>query len=310
MGNNAGQEKVVTWLDGKILFVDIYAKQPNWVQCRVVLTYGGIWLMYGTEKKGIPLTAISSFGREIPKKQLGNVLDYVSVTYISEGKETTIAVTGISSQLKKLKKYLMFLKLHQKPVYILHPAKIGGVIQDNIQWEQGILNISWTPGGVADKLVIQRKSGNVDIPLNNIELVQTENQKIGGKPQNIINIKYSYETNTYNTFVLAEIQNLLVEYINDYLQEQGVISEHASGTISGSSTGSGLDEIDEEILVAIYSGVSSLEVPSFMEGMDVDQVESIYDKLISYGLVELVRLRKDVTLTPKGRNMVNKKMQT
>ena len=309
MGNNAGQEKVVTWLDGKILFMDIYAKQPNWVQCRIVLTYGGIWLMYGTEKKGIPLTAISSFGREIPKKQLGNVLDYVSVTYISEGKETTVAVTGISSQLKKLKKYLMFLKLHQKPVYILHPAKIGGVIQDSTQWEQGILNISWTPGGTADKLVIQRRSGNVNIPLSNIELVQTENQKIGGKPQNIINIKYSYENNTYNTFVLAEIQNLLVEYINDHLQEQGVISRHVSGTTSGSSTGAGLDETDEEILVAIYSGISSLEVPSFMEGMDVDQVESIYDKLISYGLVELVRLRKDVQLTPKGRNIVNKKMQ-
>ncbi|MEA1944857.1 MAG: CheF family chemotaxis protein [Euryarchaeota archaeon] len=310
MGNDTGQEKVVTWLDGKILFVDIYATQPNWMQCRVVLTYGGIWLMYGTEKKGIPLTSIGSFGREIPKKQLGNVSDYVSVTYVSEGKETTIAITGISSQLKKLKKYLMFLKLHQKPVYILHPAKIGGVIQDNIQWDQGILNVSWTPGGAADKLVIQRRSGNVEIPLNNIELVQTENQNIGGKSQNIINIKYSYENNAYNTFILAEIQNLLVEYINDHLQEQGVISRHTSDTISGPSTGAGLDETDEEILVAIYSGVSSLEVPSFMEGVDVDQVESIYDKLISYGLVELVRLRKDVQLTPKGRNIVNKKMQT
>ena len=304
------EEKIVTWLDGKILFIETYATQTNWVQCKVVLTYGGIWLMYGNNKKGIPLAMITSMGREIPKKQLGtSVSNYIAVTHVIENREITVAITGQSSQLKKLKKYIMFLRLNKKPVYILHPAKVGGVIKDGVQWVQGLLNIAWTPGGAADKLVIQRKEGNVEILMNNIEMVQTESPNIGGKVKQIVNIKHSDSENIYNTFILSGIQNSLLEYINDHLREQGVISSHASDSATDSSSDAAIAETEEEILVALYSGVSALEVPTFMEEMDVDQIESIYDKLISYGLVELVRLRKDVKLTPKGRNIVNKKMQ-
>ncbi len=305
-----GEEKIVTWLDGKILFIETYATQANWMPCKVVLTYGGIWLMQGNNKKGVPLAAISSLGREISKKQLGtSVSDYIAITYVSENKEITVAIAGQSAQLKKLKKYIMFLRLNKKPVYILHPAKVGGVIKDGVQWVQGLLNIAWTPGGAADKLIIQRKAGNVEIRMNNIEMVQTESPNIGGKVKQIVNIKHSDSENTYNTFILSGIQNSLIEYINDHLREQGVISSHASDSATDSSSDAAIAETEEEILVALYSGVSALEVPTFMEEMDVDQIELIYDKLISYGLVELVRLRKDVKLTPKGRNIVNKKMQ-
>ena len=305
-----GEEKVVTWLDGKILFIEAYATQAKWMPCKVVLTYGGIWLMQGNNKKGIPLAEISSLGREIPKKQLGtSVPDYIAVTYVSENKEITVAITGQPEQLKKLKKYIMFLRLNKKPVYILHPAKVGGVIKDGVQWVQGLLNIVWTPGGAADKLIIQRKAGNVEILMNNIEMVQTESPNIGGKVKQIANIKHADSENIYNTFILSGIQNSLIEYINDHLREQGVISSHASDSATDSSSDATIAETEEEILVALYSGVSALEVPTFMEELDVDQIELIYDKLISYGLVELVRLRKDVKLTPKGRNIVNKKMQ-
>ena len=304
------EEKIVTWLDGKILFIETYATQANWMPCKVVLTYGGIWLMQGNNKKGVPLAAISSLGREIPKKQLGtSVSDYIAITYVAENKEITVAITGQPAQLKKLKKYIMFLRLNKKPVYILHPAKVGGVIKDGVQWVQGLLNIAWTPGGAADKLIIQRKAGNVEILMNNIEMVQTESPNIGGKVKQIANIKHSDSENTYNTFILSGIQNSLIEYINDHLREQGVISSHASDSATDSASDATIAETEEEILVALYSGVSALEVPTFMEEMDVDQIELIYDKLISYGLVELIRLRKDVKLTPKGRNIVNKKMQ-
>ncbi len=302
------QEKVVTWLEGKILFVDTYAARPNWVPCKVVLTYGGIWLMHGSEKTGVPLAAIVGLGREVPKKLIGNVPEYLSIAYVIAGKETTVAITGQSAQLKKLKKYIMFLQLNKKPVYILHPAKVGGAIHDNVQWEQGLLNVVWTPAGAADKLVVQRKSGNVEIAMGAIEMIQTENQKISGKAQTIANIKFSDAENTYNTFILSGIQNSLVEYINDYLKESGVISKHNEGAVGGGGDAA-LEGLEDEILVALYSGVSALEVPTFMEGAEVDQVEAVYDKLISQGLVELVRLRKDVKLTAKGRNIVNKKMQ-
>ncbi len=87
-----------------------------------------------------------------------------------------------------------------------------------------------------------------------------------------------------------------------------MISKHNEGAVGGGGDAA-LEGLEDEILVALYSGVSALEVPTFMEGAEVDQVEAVYDKLISQGLVELVRLRKDVKLTAKGRNIVNKKMQ-
>jgi helix-turn-helix protein len=56
--------------------------------------------------------------------------------------------------------------------------------------------------------------------------------------------------------------------------------------------------------MALYSGVSPFKIPDFV-GMDVDEVEEIYDRLIEDGLLQHVRTRRDVSLKPRGRNIAS-----
>jgi len=45
--------------------------------------------------------------------------------------------------------------------------------------------------------------------------------------------------------------------------------------------------------MALYSGVSAFQIPSFV-GMDVDDVEDIFQRLIENDILEDVRVRKEV----------------
>lgn len=70
-----------------------------------------------------------------------------------------------------------------------------------------------------------------------------------------------------------------------------------------------LDEDERDVLIALYSGISSLDVPEFV-GMDLDRVEAIYDRLVERDLVQEVRSRREVALNPSGRDVASDSMNT
>jgi hypothetical protein len=59
--------------------------------------------------------------------------------------------------------------------------------------------------------------------------------------------------------------------------------------------------------MALYSGVSSFDVPQFLD-MEVERVEEIFERLIEVNVLEEVRRRREVNLKPRGRNIASKAM--
>jgi len=59
--------------------------------------------------------------------------------------------------------------------------------------------------------------------------------------------------------------------------------------------------------MALYSGVSAFQIPSFV-GMDVDDVEDIFQRLIENDILEDVRVRKEVQLEARGRSVASDAM--
>jgi helix-turn-helix protein len=59
--------------------------------------------------------------------------------------------------------------------------------------------------------------------------------------------------------------------------------------------------------MALYSGVSPFEIPSFL-GMDVDDVEETFERLVELEVVEEVRIRREVALNSRGRNIASEAM--
>jgi helix-turn-helix protein len=67
-----------------------------------------------------------------------------------------------------------------------------------------------------------------------------------------------------------------------------------------------LDVTDRErqVLVALYSGVSPFEVPDFV-GMDVEAAEETFDSLVEKGVLSEKRVRREVKLKARGRNIAS-----
>ncbi len=62
--------------------------------------------------------------------------------------------------------------------------------------------------------------------------------------------------------------------------------------------------MEKEVLMALYTGVSSFEIPDFL-GMDVDRVEEIFERLIELDVLKEVRKRREVSLKTRGRNIAS-----
>jgi helix-turn-helix protein len=68
-----------------------------------------------------------------------------------------------------------------------------------------------------------------------------------------------------------------------------------------------LSELEKQVLMALYSGVSPFEISDFV-GIDIDKVEEIYQDLLEAGAVDKVRERTEVTLNAHGRNLASEAM--
>lgn len=250
----------------------------------------------------VPLKTIESVGTPLPIK--GN---YISIAYTDKNEKKFGAITGDTANLKKFEKNLLLILLHKKPVYVKHPAMVGGVAQ-NSKWEEGRVFFFKDKSGGEKIAVLKENVTIVNIFLDGIEGMDIEEREIQGGLKRVLNIKHQNNGSVYNSLIMgsAKIQNPLMRYIKSHLESKGVVSKSSSLL---TATGIELTPQEEQTLVALYSSVSPFEVYSILK-MEVDNVEKIYEKLIEKELLKLVRIRKDVELTPKGRAVVNQKMRT
>lgn len=311
-----GKDKVVMGTEGEFTHLGSGAMtviKPEWKKCKIYLTSSQIWLVHDSKKNGIPLKAITNVGRDISMKLNMEPDKYVSLDYASEGKTNTIAITGAKDQVKKLKRYILLLQLNNTPAFIFHPAKVGGVIRTDTKWQKRVLSITRGKGkeGVTDILLFKGQGAkDFRILLCNVEQFKKEERKIGDSTKEVIDVTHVMGENTYNTCIYNKNINRLMEYFNDYLADKGVATAVTESTAiyAEESSGPDLSEKEEEVMVALYSGVSSLEMESVIDGVTVDELERFYDKMIRDGNAETVRIRKEIELTVKGKNIVNKKM--
>jgi hypothetical protein len=64
-----------------------------------------------------------------------------------------------------------------------------------------------------------------------------------------------------------------------------------------------MTETEKEILTLVYSGLDFVSIENIV-GISTDELNEYYDKLVENGLAEVVKVRKEIELTPRGVTMV------
>ncbi|WP_049922550.1 CheF family chemotaxis protein [Halopiger djelfimassiliensis] len=256
----------------------------NWSNGRIVLSNKRLVVVSNSGKETIPLSKVQSIrGRYDVNQTVAKVSDYISVNY---GQNVfLISMDEVDAFELQIQKAI----LDGEIVLVKHPAVKGGVVQDS-SWRKARVKIDT---GVANFAV---ESGEfVQIEVDDVGTVESDERSVRSKERPVIEAEHTEEGSSVQTYLSGSPQNCAI--LKSVL-DRGAEKNASQIDLSGK---------EEEVLMAIYSGVSPFEVPEFLD-IDTNEVEEIYERLIELDVLEEVRVRREVALKPRGRNIASEAM--
>ena len=287
MSNKQGEYKIadtqarfaVAVRDGRTI------NDVSWTPGRVLLSNRRLILASNDGKRTIPLSELDGLGgRHDANQSITRVSNYVSFDL---GDQVLLVA---ASDHEAFARDVYRALIDQRTVLAKHPAVAGGVVQD-AEWEQARMKID------ENGLNAALESGAfVQFDLDDISGLDAAKRTVDGEKKPVIEVSHTDDEDTsIETHIAGDPER--VRFVEAWLRK----GEERS------TTNVDLSSRDREVLMALYSGVSPFEIPSFL-GLDVDVVEETFERLIDLEVVEEVRVRREVTLNSRGRNIASEAM--
>ncbi|OVE85006.1 CheF family chemotaxis protein [Natronolimnobius baerhuensis] len=258
----------------------------NWTNGRIVLSNKRLVIASNDGKQTIPLSEILSIkGRYDVNQTVAKVSDYISIN--SGADVHLISMAEVNEFELQIQKAL----LDGEIVLLKHPAVKGGVVQDT-DWSKARVKIDT---GVANFAV--ENGSFVQIEVDDVGTVTSEERTVLSQERPVIEAEHTDDGSSVQTYISGGSQNCAVM---KSVLDRGAEKNASQIDLSGK---------EEEVLMAIYSGVSPFEVPEFLD-INTDEVEEIYERLIELDVLEEVRVRREVALKPRGRNIASEAMNS
>ncbi|MDJ1432148.1 CheF family chemotaxis protein [Halostagnicola sp. A-GB9-2] len=258
----------------------------DWSNGRIVLSNKRLVIASNSGKQTIPLGKIQSIrGRYDVNQTIAKVSDYIS---INAGQNVFLVSMG---EVEAFELQIQKAILDGEIVLVKHPAVKGGVVQDS-SWKKARVKIN---EGVANFAV---ENGNfVQIEVDDVGTVENDERGVRGQQRPVIEAEHTEEGTSVQTYLSGGGQNCAIL--------KSVLDRGAEKNASQID----LSSQEQEVLMAIYSGVSPFEVPEFLD-IDTDDVEEMYERMIELDVLEEVRVRREVALKPRGRNIASESMNS
>jgi len=266
----------------------------KWVPGRIILSNKNIWLIGKDRKKKIPLGSIFNIGGRLDlNEEIARTPIYLLIKHYGPEKERYVSLITSSKRqdLEKFKTSLLELLLNRKIVLIKYPVKKGGVVQRNVKWEKAQVAVK------NNKIRIVTESGKlVKIDLDKIQLVKKDEREVNQEMKTVLDVQFSE---------IEDGMEFTVEcYIHAKEETLNALQQFIYNGFDRVAADIQLSDVEKQIIMSLYTGVSPFEIPNFL-GLDVDEVEEIYDRLIKLGVLKEVRKRKEVVLTTRGKNLAS-----
>ncbi|MFD1634578.1 CheF family chemotaxis protein [Haloplanus ruber] len=282
-----GERKIVD-TRGKFAMVVKDGRELNdaeWTGGRILLSNKRLILARSDGKRTVPLKQIQSLeGRNDVNQLVAKVSGYVSLQL------STDDVLLVSAEdPESFERMLYRALLDRKVVLVRHPAVEGGVVTD-AEWEKARLKIG---EGSVDVAIAD--GSFVEIDLDDIGSMEANERSVKDEKRRVLEVEHSQDGTSVQT------------YVSGTTRRCSILKSLLRKGESRSEIGVDLTERQDEVLMALYSGVSPFEIPDFL-GMDVDEVEEVFDRLIELDVIEEIRTRREVALNARGRNIASEAM--
>ncbi|WP_299234966.1 CheF family chemotaxis protein [Natronomonas sp.] len=256
----------------------------DWTDGRILLSNRRLVLAGASGKRTLQLSKIDRIeGRYDVNRAIAQVSDYVSVRI---GTDVYLVSTGESESFERT---LHKTILDGEIVLIKHPAIEGGVVQD-VEWRKARVKID------EDAVNLAVEDGSfVQIEIDDVGTIEGTERTVNSKERRVLETEHTEDGTSVETHLSGSDKHCSV--LGSVLRRG---AEQNASSID-------LNKDETEVLMALYSGVSSFEVPEFLD-MDPDDVEEIYERLVELDVLQEVRIRREVALKPRGRNIASESM--
>ena len=281
----SGGERALADTSGRFVQVVKGGRKVNgleWISGRIVLSNKRLVLASNEGKRQFALSNISTVkNRKNASQSHAAVSGYFSVQL---GQDVFLISP---SDIDEFEESLYTALLDGTVVLVKHPAVEGGVVQDT-QWGKGRINIERDIVGLAVS------SGQfVEVELEDVGTVNIREGTVRGDERSVLEVEHTDDEGTsVQTYVSGRGRDVS---ILESLVRQGELQNASDADLS---------QTDMEVLMALYSGVSPFEIPDFV-GLDVEAVEEVFDRLTDEGILREKRVRRDVRLKARGRNIAS-----
>jgi helix-turn-helix protein len=189
---------------------------------------------------------------------------------------------------KQVFRYIAFnLKADKFAVYFVSSSTVGGVVSASAKWEKGYFSVT------DEGLWFLSSKNQKRIPIENLGSIKKDSRDVGGKQRTVLVLSHVEKSDVVTSLVLCPESTL--EMLENYLQR---LFEKRKPAIK-------LSENETQILTLIYSGVDFVSIENII-GISTDELNNYYDRLVDSGLAKIVKIRKEIELTPRGVSMVDK----
>ncbi|MXR50551.1 hypothetical protein GRX03_02870 [Halovenus sp. WSH3] len=258
----------------------------QWRSCRIVITSERLVLSTNANKQAIPHAKIL-----VPKEDedlIPDGMDAPGATALRIGNNVILVDT---QELDDFESEYCRAALHDEVILVKYPAIVGGVVQEEASWSKARFRLN------DDDIVLGLPDNEtVTFSIDDVGTVETATEQVAGEQREVVKVEHTDENDRS-----VETHFSGVEW------HPRALATLLRNTIDRRQDEYELDDLENQVLMALYSGVSPFEMADFV-GTDVEEVEEIYQKLLDAGAVDKVRERTEVTLNAKGRNLASEAM--
>jgi len=256
----------------------------EWTDCRVVLTNKRVALV-SDGKRSIPLADIDQFGGRVDVNQAAaNVVNYTALHF----DEDVVLVSTPEHEAFETDLYNALLD--GEILFVKHPAVKGGVVRDS-GWQKARIKVT-------DEVIrlAVADGERVEIERDDIGDAEEDERDVKGEDRLIVEVEHTDE------------EGISVEtHVTGEREHASVLLKLVRKGFARTEANIDLDPTEKRVIMALHSGVSPFAIPEFV-GISVEKTEAIFDRLIELDVIEVVRERTEVEITPEGRSVASESM--
>jgi taxis protein CheF len=251
----------------------------------VKVEQNGAWVIAKISLSDDRMKISEPISLEIPFKSVVDLQErrHILTITVKGDPESTVRIASVEKVLQIVKRMIIVsCGAYRLMAYFMSPAIRGGVLVTNAQWEKGAVAV------LRSGIWFVNQSKQVCVPLSEVAGIELTQRDVQDKKSDVVKIDHLESNEVITSFVLCPLSTLQVLF--NFLKE---------ATKEMDMRGDELDPLAAQVAMLVYSGMDSHAIESMLT-ISQKQLDAVFDTLLGIGIAELVCVRREVKLTPKG----------